>query len=217
MKLKILNPGRASRCFFTIHHPRVEEYGEVGRAEEEEFRRSMGCVKDEIRLIMPGLTPVLLAAKPDCIRHRGDVVEVYEFSLRQGDEVTYFKLLQKGVQAALYALAFEEWCRRTGHCKKVRAYIVFQVGGKRYTIELPEDAAAKARRWLGEVMAGKLSHKLYRCSQCPYRRVCRYRGPDAIRYDLEFAAELAAKALEVGLPIKPPRFVKAKLVTTTHH
>jgi len=217
VRLKILNPGRASRCFFTLHHPRVEERGEVGRAEEKEFRCSMGCAKDGVQLIMPGPTPVLLAAKPDCVRYRGGVVEVYEFTLRQGDAVTYFKLIQKGVQAALYALAFEEWCRRTGHCRQVRAYVVFQVGGKRYTIELPEGAAARARRWLGEVMAGELPHKLYQCSKCPYRKICRYRGPDAIRYDLEYAAELAAKAHEVGLPIKPPRFVKAKLVTTAHH
>jgi len=214
MKLKILNPGRASRCFFTLHHPRVEERGEVGRAEEEDFRRSMGCTKDGIQLIMPGLTPVLLAAKPDCVRYVGDTVEVYEFSLRQGDTVNYFKLVQKGVQAALYALAFEEWCRRTGRYKKVRAFVVFQVGGRRYTIELPEDAAARARRWLGEAMAGEVPHKLHRCRKCPYRNICRYRGPDVIRYDLEFAAALAAKALDVGLPMRPPRFVAKRSFST---
>jgi len=211
VKLKILNPGRASRCFYTLHHPRIEEHGEVGRNEEEEFRRSMYCVKDEIQLIMPGLTPVLLAAKPDCVRHRGDVVEVYEFSLRQGSEVSYFKLIQKGVQAALYALAFEEWCKRTGRCRQVKAYVVFQVEGKRYTIELPKDAAARARKWLGEAMAGNLPHKIYRCSKCPFRKVCRYHGPDVIRYDLEYAAELVSRALDVGLPIRPPNFVKARL------
>jgi len=211
VKLKILNPGRASRCFYTIHHPRIEEHSEVGRAEEEEFRRLMQCAKDGIHLIMPGLTPVLLAAKPDCVRRRGDVVEVYEFTLRQGNEVGYFKLVQKGVQAALYALAFEEWCKRTGRCRKIKAYVVFQVGDRRYTIELPEDAAARARRWLGETMAGGLPHKLNKCYKCTYREVCRYRGPDVIKYDLEYAAELVSKALGVGLPIKPPGFIKSGL------
>jgi len=164
-----------------------------------------------VRLIVPGPMPVLLAAKPDCVRHLGGVVEVYEFSLQLGGEVRYFKLVQKGVQAALYALAFEEWCRRTGRCKKVKAYAVFQVRGRRYTIELPEDAAARARRWLGEFMAGGLPHKIYRCSGCPYRGVCRYRGPDAVRYDLEFAAELVLRALNAGLPIRPPGSARARL------
>jgi len=201
----ILNPGRASRCLYTIFLPRVEDHGDDGVDAEARFRKDMGCVKEEISLILPGLSPVLLVGKPDCVKREGDAVYVYEFTRAKNERVSFYKLVRKAAQAAFYALVYEEKCKRTGQCKHVRAYVVFEVSGVRYTIELPTDAVGRARRWIAETVGGNIALKLSKCDNCVYRTSCNAKvRRDKIVYDREFALEVLQRAVAAGVPTKKP-------------
>jgi len=158
-----------------------------------------------VELIIPGLRPVLLVGKPDCVKREGDCVYVYEFATAKSGYVSYYKLVQKSAQAAFYALAYEEKCKRAGACKCIRVYVVFEVNGVRYTIELPKDAAGRARRWIAEAVGGNVVHKLYFCGNCPFKGLCTAKAKnDRVRYDREFALEMLKRAVAAGLPAKRP-------------
>jgi len=202
----LLNPGRASRCLYTIFLPRVESHDDNdAREAEERFRREVECEKEEVGLVIPGLRPVLLVGKPDCVKREGDCVLVYEFTSAKKGYISYYKLVQKSVQAAFYALAYEEKCKRTGECRCVKTYVVFEVGRARYVLELPKDAAGRARRWIAEAVEGNIVQKLYFCDKCPYRGLCKAKmKSDKIRYDREFALEVLKRAVAAGLPTKKP-------------
>jgi len=201
----LLNPGRASRCLYTIFLPRVEDHSGDGAEAEERFRRDMGCIKEEVSLVLPGPNPVLLVGKPDCVKREGEDVYVYEFTRAKGERISFYKLVQKATQAAFYALAYEERCKRTGQCSRVKAYVVFEVSGARYTVELPADAARRARRWIAEAADGNIVHKLYKCDSCPYRASCNAKVKGGkIAYDREFALEILQRAVAAGVPTKKP-------------
>jgi len=201
----LLNPGRASRCLYTIFLPRVEDHSDDGAEAEERFRKDMGCVKEEISLILPGPRPALLVGKPDCVKREGEEVHVYEFTSAKNERISFYKLVQKATQAAFYALAYEEKCKRIGLCKRVKAYAVFEVSGARYTVELPADTAGRARRWIAEAADGNIVHKLYKCDSCPYNASCNAKVKrDKIAYDREFALEILQRAVAAGVPTKKP-------------
>jgi len=199
---KFVLPGQYAKCPATliIADKIVENMSkedEKSRAAEDEFRRLIGCVKFRAGVAING---VVVKAVVDCVRFEGATAEVYEVKRFSGSGANVWGLVEKLVQAALYA---EVVRRATG--KPAKAYVaVYTAEGGPYVIEVPREVAEAAVNSVRRDAWRDMPFKHIPCSMCDWRAYCplKRRVLGRVVDPAIFAATLEA-ARRAGLPIIP--------------
>jgi len=199
LKEVVIRPSATSKCPVATRIPlRIHsEPPPAARAVEEEVRRRLGCEKFKIEVTVDG---VKIYASVDCFVE--ERCEVYEIKSVSKPDVSKWALMEKVVQAGLYALAAEKYCEAKGR-GPVSAYIMFFTSdGKEYVIRLTQEAVQHVRELMRQIAAGATPYKHVLCQDCQYAPVCLFRNAAGRYVDQELeriSLELAQKA---GVPIR---------------
>jgi len=199
-RAELIIPGQYAKCPATVliaeaivRHMREEDA--ESRAAEEEFRRAVGCVKYRALVHING---VAVSASADCVRLDGPVAEVYEVKRFSSDCAVLWSLVEKFVQAALYAAVVE---RAAG--KLARVYVaVYTAGGGPYVLEVPRSVVRAAVEAVGPGAWRRVPFKHIPCSLCEWRAHCPLRRPPKGRVlDPELVNAVLQETSRTGLRV----------------
>jgi len=195
----VIRPSAASKCPVATRIPlRIHsEPPPAAKAVEEAARRRLGCEKFKVEASVDGAR---IYAAVDCFVE--ERCEVYEIKSVTKATISKWALMEKVVQAGLYALAAEKYCEAKGR-GPVSAYIIFFTSdGREYTIRLTQEVVQHVRELLRQIAAGATPYKHVLCQDCQYAPVCLFRDAAGRYVDPELeriSLELAQKA---GVPIR---------------
>jgi len=195
----VVRPSAASKCPVATRIP-LRIHGEPlpeARAVEEEVRRRLGCRKLKLEAAVEGAR---VHAAVDCFVE--ERCEVYEVKLVGHPTVSKWALMEKVVQAGIYALAVEKYCAERGG-GPVAAYILFFTSdGREYAVRLTVEAVRHVRELLRQTVAGSTPYKHVSCGDCQYAPVCLLRGAAGRYVDPELERISLELARRAGVPVR---------------